>query len=113
MRLHVLVVGLMISTFFSCTNLPSTQNDPSTARRVRALEQQLKAYHLDLARLVGARELNTEQAEKFYQIARVETARRIARLDDQQSPTAMDDSFTPAGRQSATVFPPGLGYSPP
>jgi len=109
----VLVLGLMISTFFGCANFPATQIDPTAERGVRALEQQLEAYHLELAKLVASGELNAQQAEKFYQIARVETARRIARLDDQQDPSAMDASSTHASRQPETVFPPGLGYNPP
>jgi hypothetical protein len=113
MQLLVLVLGLAASTFFGCTNLPASPHDPSAERGVRTLEQQLETYHLELMRLVEAGELNTKQAEKFYQIARVETVRRIARLDDQQHHTAMDASATPASRQPATVFPPGLGYSPP
>lgn len=113
MQLLALVLGLVVSTFFGCMNLPATPHDPSTERGVLTLEQQLEEYHLELVRLVGVGELNTEQAEKFYQIARLETARRNARLDDQQHHTAIDASSAPASRQPATVFPLGLGYSPP
>jgi endonuclease/exonuclease/phosphatase family metal-dependent hydrolase len=111
-RRFALVFGVVLSTLIGCVHLPATDDEAAAKRETQRLEQKLEAYHLELARLVAAGDLTTEQAEKFYQIARAETARRIAQLAEQHR-AAISASPPPASQQTTAASPPGLAYSPP
>jgi hypothetical protein len=81
MRLALLVLAICL--YVGCAPPPPKPVAMPPEREVQAMEWQLESYHLELANLVASGQLSQKEADRFYQIARVETARRIARLADQ------------------------------
>ncbi len=83
MRRTLLLLACAASLFFAgCRNNP-TASEETIAPESGApfYQRQLDAYHRELERLTAAGEITPADAEKFYAIARLETARRIAQYE--------------------------------
>jgi hypothetical protein len=139
MRPLILVLGLIASTLVGCANLLIEESDPpadkagkvgarvllgvttlgisevvmADRREAWEREQQLESYRMELARMVDAGELTRPEAEKFQDIARLETERRAAlRAEQRRWAVGAIGATSPLGGQR-TDSPLQSGYAPP